>query len=276
MKAIKKINNNVALCVDSKGKELVAFGRGIGFPIMPYEVSLDKISITFYRIDRKSYDLISELPEDVLVVSALIVDHARSVLQCNLNPNLVVSLADHINFAIVRIKKYKEMKLPFSYEVEQFYPKETELARYTISLIQKKLGVSLPGSEVASIAMHFVNAEEEQVTQGGSADIEALIYEVVAKVEQNFDIVIDRNGLSYNRFVLHLRYYLKRLQDSRQFSDDNAILVREMREKFSMVYRCAEEVGAIIGAKYQAELSESELFYLVLHINRMVQSTIDG
>lgn len=32
MKAIKKINNNVAICVDSNNKELIAFGKGIGFP----------------------------------------------------------------------------------------------------------------------------------------------------------------------------------------------------------------------------------------------------
>jgi transcriptional antiterminator len=33
MKVIKKININVALCVDNNKKELIAFGKGIGFPI---------------------------------------------------------------------------------------------------------------------------------------------------------------------------------------------------------------------------------------------------
>ena len=31
MRAIKKINNNVAICADSNNKELIAFGKGIGF-----------------------------------------------------------------------------------------------------------------------------------------------------------------------------------------------------------------------------------------------------
>ncbi|WP_302926203.1 CAT RNA binding domain-containing protein [Holdemania filiformis] len=30
MKVIKKINNNVALCIDQGGKELIALGKGIG------------------------------------------------------------------------------------------------------------------------------------------------------------------------------------------------------------------------------------------------------
>ena len=32
MRVVKKINNNVAECLDNNGKSLVAFGRGIGFP----------------------------------------------------------------------------------------------------------------------------------------------------------------------------------------------------------------------------------------------------
>ena len=53
MKVIKKINNNVALCVDNNKKELIAFGKGIGFPDMPYEIKdLSAISMTFYRMDQ--------------------------------------------------------------------------------------------------------------------------------------------------------------------------------------------------------------------------------
>ena len=31
MRIIKKINNNVALCVDHSGREVVAMGKGLGF-----------------------------------------------------------------------------------------------------------------------------------------------------------------------------------------------------------------------------------------------------
>ena len=39
MKVIKKINNNVALAQDAKGREMIVFGKGIGFPAMPYELT---------------------------------------------------------------------------------------------------------------------------------------------------------------------------------------------------------------------------------------------
>ena len=35
---VKKLNNNFAICVDSEGKELIAVGKGIGFPKTPYEL----------------------------------------------------------------------------------------------------------------------------------------------------------------------------------------------------------------------------------------------
>ena len=39
MKIIKKINNNVALAQDQSGNELIVFGRGVGFPPVPYELT---------------------------------------------------------------------------------------------------------------------------------------------------------------------------------------------------------------------------------------------
>lgn len=56
------------------------------------------------------------------------------------------------------------MKMLFSYDIEQLYPQETELARYAVKMIQKNLLVKLPESEITNIAMHFVNAEEENIT----------------------------------------------------------------------------------------------------------------
>ncbi len=118
MKVIKKINNNVALCLDGNNNELIAFGKGIGFPVTPYDVTdLNQISMTFYKIDRKLYKFIQEIPENVFEVAALIVQKAQFEIKSNLNPNLVVGLSDHINFALIRMQNYKEMEMLFSYDV---------------------------------------------------------------------------------------------------------------------------------------------------------------
>lgn len=274
MKGIKKINNNVAICVDSNNKELIAFGKGIGFPAMPYEISdLSLISMTFYQINSKFYNMIEEIPENVFEVSALIVHKAQITLKCNLNPNLVVGLSDHINFAIIRMKKYKRMKMLFSYDVEQLYPKETELGRYAVELIQKKLYVKLPDSEITNIAMHFVNAEEENEPEVEGLDTEVLISEIADKIEIFFSITTDRSNFNYNRFVMHLRYYLKRVKEKKQFMDDNVSILLMMKEKNPQVYKCAFMIGNFIDEKLGSKSTEDEILYLMMHINRIIKNT---
>lgn len=46
-RAIKKLNNNVAYCVDASGKDVIALGRGLGFGSFPRELSLNEIERTF-------------------------------------------------------------------------------------------------------------------------------------------------------------------------------------------------------------------------------------
>jgi len=272
MKAIKKINNNVAICTDNNNKELIAFGKGIGFPAMPYEIfDLNLISMTFYRIDNKFYNLIEEIPENVFEVAALIVNKAKKTLKCNLNPNLVVGLADHINFSIIRMKKYKKMKMIFSYDVEQLYPKETEIGRYAVKLIKEKLYVTLPNSEITNIAMHFVNAEEEKELEDGQ-DTEALILVIADMIEQDFSLAIDRNDFNYNRFAMHLRYYLKRIKEKSQFMDDNVLILQAMKEKNPHVYECAYMIGNLIDEKLESKGTEDEILYLMMHIYRIIKN----
>ena len=43
MRVIKNIHNNISLCLDSKGNEVIAFGKGIGFRKPPYDIPVSQI-----------------------------------------------------------------------------------------------------------------------------------------------------------------------------------------------------------------------------------------
>ena len=112
MKVIKKINNNVAICVDNNNHELIAFGKGIGFPQMPYELTdLNKIDRTYYGVNQNYLGLLDEIPEDIFEISAKIVDYAKGKIMNEVNSNITFTLADHINFAIQRYKKNMVIKM---------------------------------------------------------------------------------------------------------------------------------------------------------------------
>ena len=105
MKITKKINNNVALAQDAKGRELIVFGKGGGFPATPYELTdLSRVQRTFYDVDEKYFDLLRDVPQQVFLAADDIAETAREELGCPLNPNLTYVLADHLNFAIERTR----------------------------------------------------------------------------------------------------------------------------------------------------------------------------
>ena len=78
MQIIKKINTSAAIALDSNGEEIVVFGKGIGFPKVPYDLEdLSKIERTFYNVDSKYYNIITSLPPEILMMSANIVEEAE-------------------------------------------------------------------------------------------------------------------------------------------------------------------------------------------------------
>ena len=221
MKVVKKINNNVAVCLDNKGDELVAFGKGIGFPKMPYELTdLSKISMTFYKLNFHYYQLLKEIPAEIFEISATIVNEAQQLIPHALNPNLVFTLADHIHFAITRLNDYDGLQLPFSYDVEQLYPAETKVGYDAVKMINKQLKINLPTSEVTAIAMHLVNSQSPEISSADTATLNSddLIEQATKIIEQQFDIVINRKSFTYNRFTMHVRYYIKRVQEQEQIT----------------------------------------------------------
>lgn len=170
------------------------------------------------------------------------------------------------------MEKFKEMKMLFSYDVEKLYPLETSLGRYAVKLVQEKLSVKLPESEITNIAMHFVNAEEESVNEKATLDAEQLIEQITEIIEGEFDTKINRKGFNYNRFVIHLRYYLKRIEEKKQFIDDNGVLFRTMKEELPKIYECAVKISTVIDKRLNSKITEDETLYLMMHINRIIKN----
>ena len=71
MMVVKKINNNVAICRDGSQRELVAFGKGIGFPPAPYELTdLSRIDRTFYNVNSQYIPLLADIPPELVRFTA--------------------------------------------------------------------------------------------------------------------------------------------------------------------------------------------------------------
>lgn len=270
MKITKKLNNNVALAVDGNGKELVVFGRGVGFPAMPYELNdLSKIQRTFYDIKSNYIQLAASLPEDMIMLSADIVELAQASLSCNLNPNLTFTLADHLSFAVERCLNGIELNTPLAYDVAHFYPREMELGRQALRIIKENKDINLPDNEAINIALHLVNGEMEDSDLDSTLQATQVIQDISGLIELKLNIRLDTASFNYSRFVMHLRYLLQRLEQDDQ--EDNGIgsTMRLTCIKYPAVYDCTLKVRDYLIEQYGWHCSEDELLYLFMHINRL-------
>ncbi len=275
MKAIKKINNNVALCVDSKGNELIALGKGIGFPKMPYELTdLKQIRKTYYDIDPLFYDLFNHISESIFDLSSQLIEQARDRLGYSFNNNAIFSLADHINFAIERKKKNMEINFTFSYDVKCLYPREMEIGELALKMVKERLNVSLPTSEAISIALHFINEEGVELLPNRTQSIEDMLDIITKVVEQHLNIRIDRDSFDYYRFSSHIRYFLKRITEGKPLADKDEALFKHICSDYPTVYECALKLVQVIPGTDKAICTQQEILYLMLHILRLYEKQI--
>ena len=275
MRVIKKLNNNFAICVDSEGKELIDVGKGIGFPKTPYEIEdPNLITRTFYDIDQKYLGLFSELPESVIHFTAKLVDIARNELKYALNPNLVLTMSDHINFCIERAKKDIYVQLPLIYEVEQTFPAEAKIGKYAVRQIERRFHVRLNQNEASGIAMNLVNARynsksKTDVTEDLQMQYDEILEDTISIVEDEVGILIERNSFNFARYSSHLMYLLNRIASHQTLDSDNGIMYQSMREEFPEIAACVDLIDRYFRRKLKITLSKEEKLYLILHINRI-------
>lgn len=277
MRVIKKINNNAAVCQDNNKQELIALGKGIGFPKTPYELTdLSKIDMTFYRVSSQTVAMLSTISDDVITVSAEIVKFAQESSENNFSSNVVFSLADHINFAIERIKKNQFFDFSLSYDIEHMYREEFKLGLKSLKLIKEQLGVKLPKAEATAIAMHFINAREipvKNITESLNNNILSLVINII---ETEFSLKIDQTGFAFNRFKVHLQYFIQRLQENKQINGEiSNKLVEDLISSDPKVYQCGKDLVIAIDNQLHTKTTDDEMFYLMIYIKRMISKTIN-
>lgn len=268
MRVVKNINNNISLCLDSHNNEVVAFGKGIGFMKPPYDVPLSKIDRTFYDVSPEQLGLLTRIPEEVMETAAEIVDLANERAAEPFRENVVFTLADHIDFCLQRRKKKLNIKLPLFYEVRQLYPRESEIGREALRIIYDRLQVELPREEAAAIALHFVNYQEENARQD-PVDYGAVIQQVTQTIERELRVDIDKDGFNYYRFVTHMHYMMKRTEADQMIASQNRDIFESLCTEFPDIHRCALKIKTLMQQTLHKELSDEEVLYLMLHINRL-------
>ena len=273
MKIAKIINNNVVSTCDEEGREIIVMGRGVGFKAKEGSTIDEEKVEKIFRLESqntmdKFKELLENLPMEHVQISAEIIGYAKEVLNRPINPNVYITLTDHINFALERYKQTMMFSNPLIREVRIFYHAEYLIGEYAIAMIERGLGVKLPVDEAASIALHIVNAEYD-APMGDTIKITNLIQQVLEVVREYFSIELDEQSLSYERFITHLRFLAQRVFTGEHMNLDNLEFQEVIDRLYPEEYACSQKIQALIKLQYRHQVTEEEVAYLALHIKRI-------
>lgn len=269
MQIIKNINNNFAIAIDGAGNRLIVSGKGIGFGSVPRTLDdITRINRSYYDVDEAYISMINEIPEEIIDISNRIIDKARMVIDNPISSNIVFTLADHINFSIQRYKKKMNIKLPIVYDIQHLFENEMNIGEYGLKLIHKELNIYLPKEEAAYIALHIINAEEQDRNKKVNQD-EEIIDKITDIIEREYDIKINKDNFNYSRFVSHMHYLLKRGKTKHLIYSDNNTIYDKLKNDYQKTYDCVKKVSEYLNRILKIELTDEEKLYLMLHINRL-------
>ena len=228
MKIIKIVNNNIVTSLDEQNREIIVMGRGLGFgrkPGMPIE---DEKVEKVFRLNsagenQKLVDIIQDIPLEHIKAADQIIEYAKSMLGERLKETIYLSLIDHIDGAIDRYKNQIQFTNPLLWEIKQYYPSEFKVGVQSLSILRKMLGIELPVDEAAFIALHFITAEYD-TKMDVTFDIPRLIDDIIAIVESEFSIKIDKESIHYERFITHLKFFAARVLQAKQIPEEGDFL----------------------------------------------------
>ena len=219
--------------------------------------------------NQKLVDIIQDIPLEHIKVADQIIEYAKNMLGEKLKETIYLSLIDHIDGAIERYENQIQFANPLLWEIKQYYPSEFKVGVQSLNILKKMLGIELPVDEAAFIALHFITAEYD-TKMDVTFDIPRLIDDIIAIVESEFSIKINKESIHYERFITHLKFFAARVLQAKQMPDDDDFLFRNMiRDQYKESYACAQKIRQHLGECYGVEISEEEVVYLTVHIKRV-------
>jgi len=270
----KVLNNSLVLSTDDDNREVIVMGKGIGFSSRPGdEIAADKIEKLFVvqpQTNRKGYlEVLSSIPDEVIEMAAMIIEQANAQLTNKVRELIFFTLADHLAFAIERCSKGITIQNRLLSEVRRFYPQQYRVASQAVTAINRQYGLSLPDEEAANIAFHLVNGQTQGDDVAQTIQSVKMLKDIFNLVQYHFKQEIDIESVNYSRFLIHMQFFLQRLQEGELDKSRDSFLLVQIIKEYPHVYRCSLLIRDYVKAQLNIVLSGNELLWLTVHLVRI-------
>jgi len=275
---IKKVlNNNVLIAEHESYQEVVLIGKGIGFGKKKGETiseeTVEKMFVLKNKKEQEQYKmLLPFIEEEMIAIVSEVIDYISEKVGLPLNEHIHIALTDHITFAIKRLQQGMDIKNPFLTETKTLYPKEYEVAKEVIDIINKKLSVSLPEGEIGFIALHIHSA----LTNKSVSEVNRfsqLISELMNIIEDSMKIKIDKESINYMRLVRHLHHTIERIMKDETVEEPEKIRLL-LKNEYPLCYNTAWKMIKVMQQTLKKSVYDAEAVYLTMHLYRLANNRI--
>ena len=278
MAKIKKVlNSSVVLVEDEQKSDFIILGKGIGYGKKSGEnIDVNDSTYQFYIpvVSDKSkqiMDLLDAISPEVLEVTHQVISLAKADLHTEFNDNLYFVLADHLNFAIERLKQNMVTTNRLIWEIQNFYPEEYAAGVHCLKLVNKALHILLPDDEAVNIAFHLVNAQSSNNPEYDSARYAKLIGEIINLVRYSLNKEFHKDSIHYLRFITHIRFFVERFFTDKMLEDNGDSFYLTSKNRYQKEVEVANKVKSFLYDQYRKLITDEEMYISIVYyvMNRL-------
>lgn len=274
---VQILNNNVAIVHTRDDKQNIVMGRGVAFHKQRGDLIQDENVDKVFEIKDKNTvndltTLLANVPLDFVTTSYDLIDQVQAKYKFAVEPYIYVTLTTHLFGAYQRLIKNEE-DVNYLPDLSDAYPIPYKIADDIITGFRNSLDISFPESEHKSISLHFINAHTSDGINDGKNQIEndEIIEVVQDELNRNGIYRRQTNANDYDRLLVHLKYFINRLNnnepDSLPISEG---MIGEIETNYSQAWHIVQHINELMEEKLQIKLSLSEQTYLTIHIQRLI------
>lgn len=251
-------------------------GKGIGFGKKVNERMEAGPSETIYSLQETTdrgdaRELAVSINPMFLEIANEILDEAEKVFQ-TIDRTILFPMADHIEYAVRRIQNHEPISNPLTDDIRVLFHMEFKTAQCIRPILKERLGIEIDDDEIGYISLHIHSAiKDEKISQ--AMQMARAVRECISLVEQEVGKPIDVLSLSYNRLMNHIRNMVARALSGEQLKLN---MNDYMGVKFPHAFQTAKFICEQVGRNLKCTLSEVEIGYLAMHIERVTNEELDS